>query len=311
MFFTSVNLCLSISRTVRVNSLSSLKALQEIIAITLELGISFHAMMQSVVLLPSSHHIYGITALKADVLVMVTRRSLIRIILSAGTLPAQWLSGSSRLALNMSFLDLAFNKLTGSIPAEVGGKILAGNSSTGMAAAVILDPMSGPFSMCGPVPEKMHVVSATGASVHSTMPGGQCPGAVSAQITTSIKALCTLKPIFRRTNIPAICMSSIRLSPAKLHSCQIPAFQLEARLEGHKSPTHITHMISETISMQCRGKDWQQENKDYCLIRGSCYCIGPVHRRGLWHLADAPQESHKLKRAGPEHSPQVAGLIVT
>lgn len=107
-----------------------------------------------------------------------------RSLLCAGTLPAQWLSGISGLAVNISLLDLSFNKLTGSIPAEAGGKFLARNRSDGIAAAVILDPMSSPFSMCGPIPEKMHVVSAIGGPLNHTMPGVQCPGGcLSAQVT--------------------------------------------------------------------------------------------------------------------------------
>ena len=77
------------------------------------------------------------------------------------------------MAGNISSLDLSFNKLTGSIPAEMGGNFVAGNSS---AAAIILYPMSSTIGMCGPIPQKMHVTSATQAPLTYTMPGGQCPG---------------------------------------------------------------------------------------------------------------------------------------
>ncbi|KAK9907690.1 hypothetical protein WJX75_008211 [Coccomyxa subellipsoidea] len=134
----------------------------------------------------------------------------------SGTLPAQWLSGISGLAVNISLLDLSFNKLTGSIPAEAGGKFLAGNRSDGIAAAVILDPMSSPFSMCGPIPEKMHVVSATGAPLNHTMPGGQCPGGKRTTVIASAVAACAAVAILLAVTLVTWQVRKRRALSAKL-----------------------------------------------------------------------------------------------
>ena len=89
-------------------------------------------------------------------------------------LPPQWLANGNKLASSAIFMDLSYNRLHGSIPAEVGGRFLS-NSSHADAAAIVLDPMSGP-GLCGGVPNDMNIVSATRGPLHGMLPGGACPG---------------------------------------------------------------------------------------------------------------------------------------
>ena len=98
----------------------------------------------------------------------------------AGSLPPAWLAHASAWSANVSVLDVSFNDLNGSLPADavLGGSIVPGNPTfNGTAAAtVMLDPMNAGYGLCGALPDGIYAVSATsgGRRLQGTLPSGPC-----------------------------------------------------------------------------------------------------------------------------------------
>ena len=104
-----------------------------------------------------------------------------RCVFLAGSLPPAWFTHASAWSANLSALDVSYNDLNGSLPADAapgGGAIPApaGYNSTA-AATVTLDPMNAGYGLCGAVPAGIFAVSAEGGRrPQGTLPSGPCNG---------------------------------------------------------------------------------------------------------------------------------------
>ena len=97
----------------------------------------------------------------------------------AGSLPPAWFAHASAWSANVSALDVSFNDLNGSLPADavIGGGFLPGVSGyNGSAAATVtLDPMNAGYGLCGALPAGVYAVLAeSGRRLQGTLPSGPC-----------------------------------------------------------------------------------------------------------------------------------------
>ena len=67
--------------------------------------------------------------------------------LAAGSIPAAWFTGSTRLMDHLAFLSLALNNLSGVVPPG------AAEAVSQQAGGIVLAPMNKGFGLCGALPE--------------------------------------------------------------------------------------------------------------------------------------------------------------
>lgn len=102
--------------------------------------------------------------------------TLLLITLRAGTMPTEWMENFPRL----KFLDVSFNKLSGSVPSASDGPFLIPESGTQRSlGTVALFPMSVGYGICGSIPSNVNVsiwATAQGSSFLSQATGYQACG---------------------------------------------------------------------------------------------------------------------------------------